>query len=175
MKNKKINLIVLVITLTAFACMSGMANAAIYVPDGIDDDNVALASAPVISNIDVVDLLLGATIDWETDVAATSPPLVSNEQVATTYDPSTLSHNIKYYWKIVATDNYGASTTGPLWDFTSSSEETILDYYRGVDGVVSTSELLTAITDWAAGTAPSGFTEALTTTQLLTLITEWAS
>lgn len=53
--------------------------------------------------------------------------------------------------------------------------ETILDYYRGVDGVVSTSELLTAITDWAAGTAPSGFTEALTTSQLLTLITEWAS
>lgn len=51
----------------------------------------------------------------------------------------------------------------------------ILDYYQGADGIVSTSELLTAITDWAAGTIPSGFTEALTTSQLLTLITEWAS
>lgn len=56
-----------------------------------------------------------------------------------------------------------------------AAAEDIVDYYRGADGVVSTSELLTGITDWAAGTIPSGFTQALTTSQLLTLITEWAS
>ena len=48
-----------------------------------------------------------------------TPPLVSNDQLATTYDPGTLGYNTKYYWQIVATDNHGASTTGPLWDFTT--------------------------------------------------------
>jgi C1A family cysteine protease len=50
-----------------------------------------------------------------------TPPLVSNDQSATTYDPGTLSYNTKYYWKVVATDNHGASTTGLLWDFTTQA------------------------------------------------------
>ena len=48
-----------------------------------------------------------------------SPSLVSNDQTATSYDPGTLSSDTKYYWKIVATDNHAASTTGPVWDFTT--------------------------------------------------------
>jgi len=52
---------------------------------------------------------------------STSPPLVSNDQSGTTYDPGTLSYNTKYYWKIIATDNHGASTSGHLWDFTTGS------------------------------------------------------
>jgi len=48
-----------------------------------------------------------------------SPALVSNDQSPTTYDPGTLNNNTKYYWRIVATDNQAASTTGPLWDFTT--------------------------------------------------------
>ena len=47
--------------------------------------------------------------------------LVSNDQSRTTYDPGTLSYNTHYYWKIVATDNQGASTEGPVWDFTTGS------------------------------------------------------
>lgn len=43
--------------------------------------------------------------------------LVSNDQSATTYDPGTLSYNTTYYWKIIATDNHGASTNGPVWHF----------------------------------------------------------
>ncbi len=52
---------------------------------------------------------------------STSPPLVSNDQSGTTHDPGTLSYNTKYYWKITATDNHGASTSGSLWDFTTGS------------------------------------------------------
>jgi len=48
-----------------------------------------------------------------------SPPLASNDQSATTYDPGTLNNNTKYYWNIVATDNHAASTSGPVWDFTT--------------------------------------------------------
>jgi len=48
---------------------------------------------------------------------STSPPLLSSDQSGTSYDPGTLNFNTTYYWKIVATDNHGASSTGPLWDF----------------------------------------------------------
>ena len=53
-----------------------------------------------------------------------SPPLVSNDQSGTTYDPGTLAYNTKYYWKIIATDNHGASATGPLWDLTTETAPT---------------------------------------------------
>ncbi len=51
---------------------------------------------------------------------STRPLKVSTAQSGTTYDPGTLSYST-YYWRIVATDNHGASTTGPLWDFTTGS------------------------------------------------------
>jgi len=50
---------------------------------------------------------------------STVPPLVSDDQSGTTCDAGALAYNTKYYWKVVATDNHGASTTGPLWDFTT--------------------------------------------------------
>jgi hypothetical protein len=52
---------------------------------------------------------------------SSSPPLVSNDQSGTIYDPGTLAYSTKYYWKVVATDNHGAATGGPLWDFTTES------------------------------------------------------
>jgi hypothetical protein len=54
---------------------------------------------------------------------SSTPYLVSNDQLGTTYDPGTLAYNTKYYWQIIATDNHGALTTGPLWDFTTVLEE----------------------------------------------------
>jgi len=67
---------------------------------------------------------LGDTITYDVyfdTVGATT--LVSDDQSATTYDPGTLSHNTTYYWKIVAADNHTASTTGPVWDFTTATED----------------------------------------------------
>lgn len=40
-------------------------------------------------------------------------------QMGATYDPGTLNYDTEYYWKIVATDSYGAYTEGPIWDFTT--------------------------------------------------------
>jgi hypothetical protein len=40
-------------------------------------------------------------------------------QTAITYDPGTLAYNTQYYWQIVAEDDQAASTTGPLWSFTT--------------------------------------------------------
>jgi len=53
---------------------------------------------------------------------ASNPPLVKSGHTSTSYDPGALSYNTKYYWKIVAKDNYGGTTAGPIWDFTTGSE-----------------------------------------------------
>ncbi|MBU1636047.1 formylglycine-generating enzyme family protein [bacterium] len=49
-----------------------------------------------------------------------SPPPVSSEQSATTYDPGTLVNGTTYYWRIVAHDNQDHSTSGPVWFFTTA-------------------------------------------------------
>jgi hypothetical protein len=68
----------------------------------------------------------GDTVTYDVYFGTSStPPLVSNDQSGTTYDPGTLAYSTTYYWKIVATDNRGASTTGPLWDFTTVAPPTI--------------------------------------------------
>jgi hypothetical protein len=48
---------------------------------------------------------------------SSSPPIVSYHQSSLSYDPGTLASYTYYYWKIVAWDNHGANTTGPLWQF----------------------------------------------------------
>ena len=62
----------------------------------------------------------GDTVNYDVYFGTTTPPpkIVSN-QSATTYNPGTLNHGTKYYWKIVAWDNYGLSTSGPIWSFTT--------------------------------------------------------
>jgi hypothetical protein len=46
---------------------------------------------------------------------------VSDDQSGTTYDPGTLSPNTHYYWQIVARDAHGATSEGPVWDFTTGT------------------------------------------------------
>ena len=45
--------------------------------------------------------------------------LVSDDQSQTTFDPGDLEYDTQYFWKIVSTDNNDASTSGPVWDFTT--------------------------------------------------------
>lgn len=64
----------------------------------------------------------GDTVTYDVYFGTNSAPdqLVSNDQTGTTYDPGTLSDDTHYYWKIIATDNHGASTESPVWNFTTS-------------------------------------------------------
>ncbi len=63
----------------------------------------------------------GDTVTYDIYFGTTSsPPLVSVGYPTTTYDPGDLSYSTTYYWKIVSWDNRGASTPGPLWDFTTT-------------------------------------------------------
>jgi hypothetical protein len=50
---------------------------------------------------------------------ANPPPKVSSNQTGTTYNPGTLIYGTSYYWRIVAWDNHGAHSPGPLWKFTT--------------------------------------------------------
>lgn len=84
---------------------------------------------------DAIDVSLDADLSWTGDDPDTgdtvtfdvyfgtsdNPPLVSDDQSATTYDPQTLSRDTLYYWRVDATDNHGATTDGPLWHFTTAA------------------------------------------------------
>jgi len=53
---------------------------------------------------------------------ASNPPKAISNQSGTTYDPGTMIYNTKYYWKIIPWDNDNASSSGPIWSFTTISE-----------------------------------------------------
>lgn len=51
-----------------------------------------------------------------------SPPMVSEGQSGSTYDPGTMNYGTTYYWKITAHDDQGNSTDGPSWSFTTEEQ-----------------------------------------------------
>ncbi len=53
---------------------------------------------------------------------ANNPPLVAGNQTSASYNPGQLNNSTTYYWKIVAKDNQGATTAGPVWNFSTSSQ-----------------------------------------------------
>ncbi|UCD14337.1 MAG: hypothetical protein JSW60_02680 [Thermoplasmatales archaeon] len=48
------------------------------------------------------------------------PPKVADNQTNTTFAPETMNSKTKYYWQIIAWDDQGAFTEGPLWEFTTA-------------------------------------------------------
>jgi PKD repeat protein len=63
---------------------------------------------------------VGDVVTYDIYFGTTNPPpkMVTNHS-GTSYDPGVMSTSTKYYWKIVAWDNHGASTSGPVWSFTT--------------------------------------------------------
>jgi hypothetical protein len=54
---------------------------------------------------------------------ATIGPYPAN-QTRIEYDPGELIYYKKYYWHVVAIDNYGLQTEGPIWSFTTKEDDT---------------------------------------------------
>ncbi|MBU0498316.1 MAG: hypothetical protein KKG04_10250 [Candidatus Thermoplasmatota archaeon] len=72
---------------------------------------------------------------------ASYPPLEAEDLTVTTYDVGTLDCITTYYWKIVATDSFGAITEGPIWSFTTerlNATPTIPDISGKVNGKAGT-------------------------------------
>lgn len=62
------------------------------------------------------------TVTYDMYLGSTNPPpKIASNLAGTTYIPA-LSSLTKYYWKIVAFDNHGAITEGPIWQFTVGSQ-----------------------------------------------------
>lgn len=51
----------------------------------------------------------------------TPPPLLKANIFEMTYDVGIMQFDTQYYWKIVAHDNHGQVTEGPVWSFTTGS------------------------------------------------------
>jgi hypothetical protein len=49
------------------------------------------------------------------------PPLLKTNIFEMAYDVGIMQFHTKYYWKIVAHDNHGQITEGPIWSFTTAS------------------------------------------------------
>jgi len=77
--------------------------------------------------------------------------LVSNDQSPTTYDSGTLSYNTTYHWKVVATDNHGVTTEGPVWDFTTAGEWDPWVYDENKDDIIQKIEAIHAIQEYFDG------------------------
>ena len=75
------------------------------------------------------------TYDVYLGLSPTSMAFKGN-RTTTTYSTGILNASTKYYWKIVAKDNKGAITQGPVWKFstapTKAFEETFQSYPTGI-------------------------------------------
>ena len=75
---------------------------------------------------------------------SSTPPKVASNISSTTYDPGTLQYSTTYYWKIVAWDSNGASTSSPVWSFTTvangstSNQPPTADFSYTVDNLTVT-------------------------------------
>lgn len=95
---------------------------------------------PILSNPyppnGALDQALDVILEWNTELCSCGlgvlmhdvyfgvdpdPPLVSQYQDPSIYDPGILQPETTYYWKIVAMDTDGGTTTGPVWSFTTES------------------------------------------------------
>jgi len=79
------------------------------------------------ANLPTITLLHWSCSDPENDplwyevyFGTTNPPGILGTFVTdTTYNPGPLEYNTTYYWKIVAYDDHGNMTEGPVWTFTT--------------------------------------------------------
>jgi len=103
----------------------------------------------------------GDTVTYDVYYGTTNPPsLVINNQTSTTYDPGTMEYNSQYYWKIVSWDDYGESTEGPFWDFTTIDEPNNPPYTPSIPDPEDGETDVTITTDlfWTGGDPDAGDT-----------------
>jgi len=118
------------VSVCVFLCLTaGLCSDPIVEPNG--PPAVPKDPAPQDSSIVPVDAMLSWTCtDPEKDPVVfdvylgpeTEPPLVKSGHTSNVYDPDTLMFETRYHWKIVAKDDQGNKTSGPVWTFSTAPE-----------------------------------------------------
>jgi hypothetical protein len=64
----------------------------------------------------------GDTAYFDIFMGTTSAPgLVQAGWTDTTFQPTNVACSTEYYWRVIAYDNHGDSTVGPVWQFTTAA------------------------------------------------------
>jgi hypothetical protein len=65
----------------------------------------------------------GDTLRYDVYAGPSNPPanLIAGAILNQTYDLGLVASQTKIFWKIVAKDNHGAYTDGPVWNFTTEN------------------------------------------------------
>jgi YVTN family beta-propeller protein len=89
------------------------------------------------------------------------PPLVEDSVTDTIFRPSGLGWVTRYYWRVVARDNHGDSTVGPLWRFTTAAANRApLAPYAPAPDSGATGLFLHTVLSWKSGDPDTGDTAA---------------
>lgn len=147
MKRKLLTVINLFIIFTVLIPASGLAAGgqgstsitSVYLPlvqQGIEENSPPYAPSNPTPNNSATEQSLDVDLSWsggdpDGDIltydvyfaADDSTPnvLVSDDQTITTYDSGPLNPGTHYFWQIVAKDEHGETTDGPIWDFTTET------------------------------------------------------
>jgi len=113
------------------------------------------------------------TVYYEVYLGETSPPSYFDTtpsypatQTSITYDPGALNANTQYYWQIVAHDNRGKSTPGPIWSYSTGSAPLL--FFAGMDIPVSNGAISGSYADThASDDVYEGITERATNRSFL--------
>jgi formylglycine-generating enzyme required for sulfatase activity len=86
------------------------------------DGAIGISNSPILSWTCSDPEKDGITYDFYFD--ASNPPtnLIATGQSAATFSTTNLSNSTTYYWQINAKDSKSATTIGPVWSFTTSSD-----------------------------------------------------
>ncbi len=66
----------------------------------------------------------GDTVTYDIYFGTTTLPIVKSDHTSTSYNLPTLSYDTTYQWQIIAEDDNGGITSGPVWTFTTKEEPT---------------------------------------------------
>jgi hypothetical protein len=121
---KKVVLILIILGLALMSCMPS------NLPNDSTTNNPPTQPTNPTPNDGATDVSITPTLSWEAsdpdgdtltfDIyfgTDSSPTLAKSNLTTKTYSPGTLEPNTTYYWKVVAKDDKGGVTEGPVWSF----------------------------------------------------------
>ena len=131
-KGLLVGIIILITGISVIPCISGNINKEFsfsksnnppYEPSNPNPEDGAIFVVPISINLSWTggDPDPGDIVRYDLYFDDVFPPALKSEGQRETYwnIPYQFTKNNTYYWKIVSWDNHGASTTGPVWQFST--------------------------------------------------------